>query len=58
MIARATTEKDYQYQDISPRSEHTFHIPVMGIAFTIDTALRVAKYGISSVISMVDDVLI
>ena len=37
---------------------HTFHIPVMGTGFTIDTPLRVAKYGISSVISMVDDVLI
>jgi hypothetical protein len=37
---------------------HSFHIPVMGTGFTIDTALRVAKYGISSVISLVDDVLI
>ena len=40
------------------RSEHTFHIPVMGTGFTIDTPLRVAKYGISSVISLVDDTLI
>jgi hypothetical protein len=40
------------------RSEHTFHIPVMGTGFSIDTPLRVAKYGISSVISLVDDVLI
>lgn len=30
----------------------------MGTGFTIDTPLRVAKYGISSVISLVDDVLI
>ncbi len=37
---------------------HTFHIPVMGTGFTIDTPLRIAKYGISSVISLVDDVLI
>ncbi len=37
---------------------HTFHIPVMGTGFTIDTPLKVAKYGISSVISLVDDVLI
>ncbi|MBI9017778.1 MAG: hypothetical protein JEZ07_11025 [Phycisphaerae bacterium] len=41
-----------------PQSSHTFHIPVMGTGFTIDTPLRVAKYGISSVISMVDDTLI
>lgn len=40
------------------RSAHTFHIPVMGTGFTIDTALRVAKYGISSVVSLVDDLLI
>ncbi len=37
---------------------HTFHIPVMGTGFTIDTPLKVAHYGISSVISLVDDVLI
>ncbi len=37
---------------------HNFHIPVMGIGFTIDTPAKVAQYGISSVISLVDDVLI
>lgn len=37
---------------------HTFHIPVMGLAYTIDTPLRVAHYGIDSVISIVDDDLI
>ncbi len=37
---------------------HSFHIPVMGTGFTIDTPLRVAKYGISSVVSIGDDVLI
>ncbi len=36
---------------------HSFHIPVMGIGFTIDTPLRVAPFGISSVISLVDDML-
>lgn len=36
---------------------HTFHIPVMGIGFTIDTPYKVAPYGISSVISLVDDIL-
>jgi hypothetical protein len=40
------------------KSEHTFHIPVMGTGFTIDTALKTAQYGIASVISLVDDVLI
>ena len=37
---------------------HEFHIPVMGTGFTIDTPLHVARYGISSVVSLVDDVLI
>jgi hypothetical protein len=36
---------------------HSFHIPVMGIAYTIDTPIKVAHYGISSVISLVDDKL-
>ncbi|MBW6483040.1 MAG: hypothetical protein K0B10_08250 [Vicingaceae bacterium] len=36
---------------------HTFHIPVMGIGFTIDTPVKVAHYGISSVISLGDDSL-
>ncbi len=35
--------------------KHTFHIPVMGIGFTLDTPLKVSKYGINSVISLVDD---
>lgn len=37
---------------------HTFHIPVMGLAYTIDSPIRVAKYGISSVVSIADDELI
>ena len=37
---------------------HTFHIPVMGLGFTIDSPLKVAKYGIDSVISLADDILI
>jgi hypothetical protein len=36
---------------------HSFHIPVMGIGFTIDTPLKVSHYGIDSVISLVDDIL-
>ncbi len=37
---------------------HTFHIPVLGLAFSIDSAVKVAQYGISSVMSIVDDELI
>ncbi|MBI2419630.1 MAG: hypothetical protein HYV28_17345 [Ignavibacteriales bacterium] len=37
---------------------HLFHIPVMGTGHSIDTPIRVAPFGISSVISIVDDVLI
>lgn len=39
-------------------NKHTFHIPVMGTGFTIDTPVKVAKYGISSVVSLVDDILV
>lgn len=37
---------------------HTFHIPVLGLAFSIDSAIKVARYGISTVMSIVDDELI
>jgi len=37
---------------------HSFHIPVMGIGFTIDTPLKVSHLGIDSVISLVDDILV
>ncbi len=39
-------------------NKHSFHIPVMGIGFTIDTPLKVSHLGIDSVISLVDDILI
>ena len=37
---------------------HTFHIPVLGVGYSIDTPINVAHYGISSVISLVDDATI
>ncbi|GEL10929.1 hypothetical protein SAMN05192550_0014 [Flavobacterium glycines] len=42
----------------NPQPLHNFHIPVMGLAYTIDSPIRVAHYGISSVISIADDELI
>ncbi|MBN8675553.1 MAG: hypothetical protein J0L56_15590 [Chitinophagales bacterium] len=39
-------------------SPHTFHIPVMGLAYTIDSPVKVARFGISSVISIVEDRLV
>ncbi|RAJ14016.1 hypothetical protein [Arenibacter echinorum] len=39
-------------------NKHNFHIPVMGIGFTIDSPLKVSHLGIDSVISLVDDILI
>lgn len=44
--------------DAATSSPYSFHIPVMGTGFTVDTALRVARYGISSVASLVDDKLV
>ena len=37
------------------QTSHTFHIPVLGIGFSLDAPAKVAKYGISSVMSIVDD---
>ncbi len=37
---------------------HTFHIPVLGLGYSIDTPLKVARFGISSVVSIVDDELV
>ena len=39
-------------------TKHTFHIPVMGTGFTLDTPLKVSPFGMDSVVSIVDDVLI
>ncbi|MFN8345607.1 MAG: hypothetical protein U0X91_11415 [Spirosomataceae bacterium] len=35
--------------------QHTFHIPVMGLGFTMETPLKVARFGIASVISIIED---
>lgn len=39
-------------------SPHNFHIPVMGISFTIDSPVKVACYGINSALSIIEDNLI
>lgn len=37
---------------------HPFHVPVMGLAYTIDSPVKLAPFGISSVMSIVEDHLI
>ncbi len=37
---------------------HKFHIPVMGLAYTIDSPVKVARFGISSVMSIIEDRLV
>jgi len=37
---------------------HSFHVPVMGIGYTIDSPVKVAHLGIDSCISLVDDILV
>ncbi len=37
---------------------HDFFIPVMGTGHSVDSPIRVAPFGISSVISLVDDILL
>ena len=39
-------------------SPHSFSIPVMGTGHSIDSPIRVGPYGIDSVISIVDDLLV
>ncbi len=39
------------------QNQHQFHIPVMGTGHSIDSPIRVAHFGINSVISVVDDLL-
>ena len=42
---------------MTKKTRHSFYIPVMGTGFTLDTPIHVARYGLSSVVSLVDDVL-
>ncbi len=38
--------------------EHSYHIPIMGLGFTVDTPLKVAQYGIDSVMAIGNDSLL
>lgn len=42
---------------MNKNAPHSFHIPVLGIGYSIDTPVKVAHLGISSVISLLDDML-
>lgn len=37
---------------------HNFHIPVMGTGHSVDTPIRIAHLGITSVVSIIDDILL
>mgnify|MGYP001350287891 CR=1 FL=1 len=37
---------------------HSFHIPVLGIGYSVDAPLKVARYGVTSTVSIVDDILL
>lgn len=37
---------------------HSFHIPVLGISFSVDSPVKVAKFGMSSVVSIIEDGLL
>lgn len=39
-------------------SPHKFHIPVMGLAYSIDSPIKVARFGINSTISIIEDNLL
>ncbi len=48
----------YQQYVMNTSTEHTFHIPVLGLSYSVDTPLKVARFGISSVVSIIEDELI
>lgn len=37
---------------------HTFHIPVLGLGYSVDTPVKVARFGIDSVMSIIQDELL
>ena len=39
-------------------TQHTFHIPVLGLGYTVDSPLKVARFGITSVVSIIEDDMI
>jgi hypothetical protein len=43
---------------MNEQNVHNFHIPVLGLGYSIDTPIKVARFGISSVISIMDDHLV
>ncbi len=43
---------------MSTKSPHTFHIPVMGLSYTIDSPIKVAHLGIASVMSIFEHNLV
>lgn len=51
-------QKIDQYRQENTTTAHSFHIPVMGLAYTIDSPVKVARFGISSVLSIIEDRLI
>ncbi len=40
------------------KSQHTFHIPVMGLSYTIDSPIKIAHLGIASVMSIFEHNLV
>lgn len=51
-------QKINQYTQEQTGSDHTFQLPVLGLAFTVDSPAKVARFGISSVLSIVEDRLV
>ena len=41
-----------------PQTPHSFHIPVMGLSYTIDSPIKVAHFGITSAVSIIEDNLV
>jgi hypothetical protein len=52
------TSETIQKVKTQVKNLHNFHIPVMGLKFSVDTPVKVAHYGIDSTISIIDDELV
>lgn len=58
MVFDADNGELCQLRNTKTTTMHTFHIPVLGLSYSVDTPLKVARYGISSVVSIIEDEMV
>ena len=61
MYSSTLESKPLKYSQIMIANQntlHKFHIPVMGLGYTVDSPIKIARFGISSAVSIMDDHLL